>query len=239
MLAIAHSELVQILRNRAVLITSLLMPVAASVFFIYYRDVFEQIGSLGYIGAVLVFTIASFSLYATTVTALAARRQTLFLKRLRSTAAGDPAILSGLMLPVGVISMLQVGVILGVFAAVSGGPADVVLLVVAVVSTFLMMLALGIATAGVTHSPDHAQITTLPLSLGTIAVASWVGITGTESLTLLKRLLPGGSATELVVNAWNGGAPLAESLMLLAPTLGWVVVATVLASRMFRWEPRR
>ncbi|MFC7647602.1 hypothetical protein ACFQX6_49185 [Streptosporangium lutulentum] len=82
-------------------------------------------------------------------------------------------------------------------------------------------------------------MTTLPISLGTIAVVSWVGISGTEELTLLKRLLPGGSATELVLNAWNGGASLADSLILLAPTLSWVVVAVALASRIFRWEPRR
>ncbi len=88
MLPIARSELVQLVRNRPVLVTSLLMPVAASVFFIGFRDVFARIGSLGYVAAVLVMTIAAFSLYATTVTTLASRRQNLFLKRLRSTAAG-------------------------------------------------------------------------------------------------------------------------------------------------------
>jgi ABC-2 type transport system permease protein len=67
MLPIAQSELIQLFRNRAVLITSLIMPVAASVFFISYRDTFSQIGSLGYVAAVLVFTIAAFSLYATTL----------------------------------------------------------------------------------------------------------------------------------------------------------------------------
>ncbi|MCL3859839.1 ABC transporter permease [Actinotalea sp. K2] len=239
MLLIARSELLQIVRNRAVLITSLVMPVAASAFFIYNRDVFSRIGSLGYIAAVLVFTIAAFTLYSTTVTTLAARRQSLFLKRLRSTAASDATILTGLVLPVSVIAVVQVGVILVVFAAVGSAPADGVLAAAAVVATFAMMLALGIATAGVTNSPEHAQVTALPLSLGVIAVASWVGITGTESLTLLKRLLPGGAATELVVSSWNGGAELAATLPLLAVTLAWVVAAIALASRMVRWEPRR
>lgn len=239
MLPIAHSELVQILRDRAVLVVSLIMPVAASAFFISFRDVFARIGSLGYVAAVLLFTIAAFSLYATTVTTLAGRRQTLFLKRLRSTAAGDAAILSGLVLPVTAIAAVQVAVILVAFAAVGGAPADAPMLVVAVVATFAMMLALGIATAGVTTSPEHAQVTTLPLSIGTIAVASWVGITGTQDLTYVKRLLPGGAATELVVGAWNGGLAVADSLLLLAPTLAWVVVAVALAARMFRWEPRR
>src|SRR3546814_14313678 len=101
-----------------------------------------------------------------------------------------------------------------------------------------MMLALGLATAGVTRSPEHAQVTTLPLSLGIIAVVSWVGITGTEELGLLKRLLPGGSAAELVIDSWNGGVPRVDSLLLLAPTVVWVGLAIALAPPMFRLEPR-
>lgn len=238
MFPIAQSELLQILRNRSVLVTGLIMPFAASAFFIARRDEFEEIGSLGYIAAVIVFTIAAFSLYATTVTTLAARRQTLFLKRLRSTAAGDAAILSGLVLPVGTISIVQVASILAVFGAVGGRPADIAILVVAIAAAFVMMLAFGVATAGFTRSPEHAQVTTLPLALGTLIVASWIGITGTESLTFVKRLLPGGAATELIVDAWNGGVALDDALLLLVPTIGWVVVAAVLAARLFRWEPR-
>ncbi|GAB2983094.1 ABC transporter permease [Streptomyces pseudoechinosporeus] len=239
MLSIALGELIQIFRNRLVLVTSFIMPVAVSAYFIYQHEVFADLGSLGYIAAVVMFTVGAFGLYTTTVTTLASRRQNLFLKRLRSTPASDAGILSGLMLPVTVLALVQVTAILIVLAAVAGGPTNVLLLVAAVLSTVIMMLGLGLATAGLTNSPEHAQVTTLPVSLGTIAVASWVGITGTEELTLLKRLLPGGSATELVLNAWNGGVPVTDSLPLLLPTLSWVIVAVALASRLFRWEPRR
>ncbi|MCT2585103.1 ABC transporter permease [Actinophytocola gossypii] len=239
MLPIALSELVQIFRNRLVLVTSFIMPVAIAAFFIYRHELFASVGSLGYIAAIVMFTVGAFGLYTTTVTTLASRRQNLFLKRLRSTAIGDAGILSGLLLPVTVIALVQVVVILVVLAVVAGGPDNVVLLAAAVVSMLVMMLGLGLATAGLTNSPEHAQVTTLPVSIGTIAVASWVGIAGTEELTLVKRLLPGGSATELVVNAWNGGVAVTDSLLLLAPTLAWVIVAVTLASRMFRWEPRR
>ncbi|ASR34507.1 ABC transporter permease [Prauserella marina] len=239
MLAIAFSELIQIFRNRLVLVTSLVMPVAVSAFFIYQHETFAAIGSLGYIAAVVVFTVGAFGLYTTTVTTLASRRQNLFLKRLRSTSASDGGILAGLLLPITVITLVQAAVILTVLATVTGGPGNAVLLAVAVVAMVGMMLGLGLATAGVTNSPEHAQVTTLPISIGSIAVASWVGITGTEELTLLKRMLPGGSATELIMNAWNGGVAMADSLLLLAPTLAWVVVAVSLASRFFRWEPRR
>ena len=239
MLSIARSELLQIVRNRSVLITNVLLPAAAAAFFISSRDTFQGDGGLGYVAAVLVFTIGAFSLYATVVTTLAARRQTLFLKRLRSAALGDRGVLLGLVLPVVLIAAVQLVVLLSVFAAVSGRPSDVLLLAAGVVAAFAMLLALGLATAGLTSSPEQAQVTTLPISLGTVAVVSWIGIAGVESLTWVKRLLPGGSATELVVNAWNGGVPVSESLLLLVPTLGWVVVAVALAATLFRWEPRR
>jgi ABC-2 type transport system permease protein len=238
MLSIAHGELVQVFRNRLVLVTLLVMPVAASAFYIYLHERIPAL-DLGAVAAVLVFLVLAMGLYATTVTTLASRRQNLFLKRLRSTAAGDPGILAGLLLPVTAITLVQVTAVLVVLSVVAGGPADVLLLIAAVVSTVVMMLGFGLATAGVTNSPEHAQVTTLPLLIGTLAVSGWVGFTGTEELTLLKRLLPGGSASELVVNAWNGGVPVAESLVLLAPTLAWVVVAVALAARVFRWEPRR
>ena len=223
MLAIARSELIQIFRNRLVLVTGLIIPVAVSALFVYRHEIFAEAASLGYIAAIVMFTVASFGLYTTAVTTLASRRQNLFLKRLRSTAAGDAGIIIGLLLPVTVIAVVQVAAILVVLGIVAAEPAQVPLLVVAVLATLAMMVGLALATAGLTNSPEHAQVTTLPVSLATIAVASWVGISGTEELTMLKRLLPGGSATELVVNAWNGGVPVTDSLILLAPTLSWEI----------------
>lgn len=239
MLSIARHELIQIFRNRLVLVTSMIMPAAISAFFVYRHEVFAALGSIGYIAAVVMFSISAVGLYTGTVTTLASRRQNLFLKRLRSTTAGDASILAGLVLPVTIIAVVQIAVIMVVLAVVTEAPANAPLLVVAVLATVAMMLGLALATAGLTNSPEHAQVTTLPVMLGTIGIASWVGISGTEELALLKRLLPGGAATELITEAWHGGAPVSESLILLAPTLSWVVVAVALAGRLFRWEPRR
>jgi ABC-2 type transport system permease protein len=239
MWAIARSELVQIFRNRLILVTGLVVPVAISGYFVYEHERFSDMGSVGYIAAIVMFTVLAFGLYTTAVTTLASRRQNLFLKRLRSTAAGDASILSGLVLPVTVIALFQVVVILVVLGAVTTLPAQVPLLACAVLATTAMMVALALATVGLTNSPEHAQVTTLPVSLLVLAVATWVGITGTEDLARLKRLLPGGSATEMVVNAWNGGVPVLDSIPLLATTFGWVAVSVALAVRLFRWEPRR
>src|SRR3989337_606586 len=107
MLSIALSELIQIFRNRSVLINSFVVPVAISAFFIYRHEVFAELGSLGYIAAIVMFTVSAFGLYTSAVTTLASRRQNLFLKRLRSTAAGDVDILTGLLLPVTIIALVQ------------------------------------------------------------------------------------------------------------------------------------
>ncbi|WP_174548004.1 ABC transporter permease [Nocardiopsis dassonvillei] len=242
MLSIAQSELIQIFRNRLVLVTMLIVPAASSAFYIYMHQTFPALREAvdpGAIASILVFLVVTMGLYTTSVTTLASRRQNLFLKRLRSTASGDASILTGLLLPVTAVTLVQVAVILTVLAVVGGAPDNLLLLVAAVVATMVMMAGLGLATAGLTNSPDHAQVTTLPIMIGVLAVSGWVGFTGTEELTLLKRLLPGGSASELVVNAWSGSVPVADSLFLLAPTLAWVVVAVAAATRIFRWEPRR
>ncbi|WP_194905657.1 ABC transporter permease [Catenulispora rubra] len=239
MLPIARGELIQIFRNRLVLVTSLVLPIAFGAMFVGLHKTFQRIASLGYIAAMVMFFVVTIGLYTTTVTTLAARRQNLFLKRLRSTATGDGSILSGLLLPIVVIALIQVAAILAVLAVVAGRPSDVVLLVAAVLAAVAMMLGLGLATAGRTNSPEHAQVTTMPVMIGVLSVAGWVGATGTHKLALLKRLLPGGSATELVLSAWNGGVAVRDSLILFAPTLAWVVVAVALAGRMFKWEPRR
>lgn len=239
MFALARTELIQIFRNRLVLLTGLVLPIAISGYFVYQHDAFSDLGSLGFVAAVVVFIVLSFGLYTTAVTTLASRRQNLFLKRLRSTAAGDASILVGLVLPATLIAVVQAGVILAVLGAASTQPARIPILAVAIAATTAMMVALALATAGLTSSPEHAQVTTLPVSLSVLAVAGWVGITGTEDLTALKRLLPGGSATELIVEAWDGTAPLADLLPMMAGTVAWILAAAALASRLFRWEPRR
>ncbi|WP_106403317.1 ABC transporter permease [Actinocorallia populi] len=236
---IARGELTQILRNRLVLVTGFLLPSVSAAFLIHQRELFAGIGGAGYIAAVLVFTVGALGLYSSAVVTLASRRQNLFLKRLRSTATSDAGILTGLLLPITAVSLIQISVLLAVLAVVADAPAHLPLLAAAVLAVMAMMLGLGLATAGLTDSPEHAQITTLPVVLGTIAVAVWVGTTGTGELTALKLLLPGGAAADLAVRAWSGEAAAADVLVRLAPTLAWIALALTLAVRLFRWEPRR
>ncbi|TWJ25183.1 hypothetical protein [Micromonospora endolithica] len=92
MLSIVAGELIQIFRNRLVLITSLIIPVVVSAFFVRQHETYA---TLGYIAATVMFTITLFGLYATAVTTLASRRQNLVLRNCapppNTTPASSPA----------------------------------------------------------------------------------------------------------------------------------------------------
>ena len=142
------------------------------------------------------------------------------------------------MTPLVVVNVLQVAAILIVLALVGEPPANAPVLIITLALIEAMFLGFALATSGLTNSPDHAQVTTLPIFLITVGAAMWVAVTGTEELALVKRLIPGGAAAELAIEAWNG-IDFAEVIPLVLPTLAWVFVAFVVASQLFRWEPRR
>ncbi len=234
MFAIARSEMTQLVRNRLVAASSLFIPLAFSAVLIFNR---ENFGGTPVTAALILVTVTAMGTYVTATTTLASRRQNLFLKRLRSTSAKDASILSGLVLPIALVNLVQAGVIVAILSVVGTPPVGVVAVVAAVVVLELMFVGAAIATAGLTNSPDHAQVTTLPLFVVALGASMWVGLTGTEELAGVKRLLPGGAVTELIIEGWSGMA-LHEAVSLLLPSLAFVVAAFAMAKSTFRWEPR-
>ena len=234
MFAIARSEMTQLVRNRLVAASSLFIPLAFSAVLIFNR---ENFGGTPVTAALILVTVTAMGTYITATTTLASRRQNLFLKRLRSTSAKDASILSGLVLPIALVNLGQAGVIVAILSVVGTPPVGVVAVVAAVVVLELMFVGAAIATAGLTNSPDHAQVTTLPLFVVALGASMWVGLTGTEELAGVKRLLPGGAVTELIIEGWSGMA-LHEAVSLLLPSLAFVVAAFAMAKSTFRWEPR-
>ena len=234
MFAIARSEMTQLVRNRLVAASSLFIPLAFSAVLIFNR---ENFGGTPVTAALILVTVTAMGTYITATTTLASRRQNLFLKRLRSTSAKDASILSGLVLPIALVNLVQAGVIVAILSVVGTPPVGVAAVVAAVVVLELMFVGAAIATAGLTNSPDHAQVTTLPLFVVALGASMWVGLTGTEELAGVKRLLPGGAVTELIIEGWSGMA-LHEAVSLLLPSLAFVVAAFAMAKSTFRWEPR-
>ena len=234
MFSIAAAELKMLVRNRLVAICAILMPLGLGLVFLV-RGTTEGAPALA---AIQIMAMVSLGVYITATTTLAARRQTLFLKRLRSGAVSDGSIITGLVAPIVIVSIVQVGIVLTALSVSAGAPpANVGLLIVALLATEAMFVGFALATAGVTNSPEHAQVTTLPLFFAILGVTVWVTFTGFEDLGWIKRLLPGGGATELIITAWSGG-DLSSVASLIAPTLAWAVLGVFAAKAMFRWEPR-
>jgi len=232
-LAIAVAELRMIVRNRTVAACAVLVPLAFGALLL----ALDGAGSAGVLAGLQIIGMVGMGVYVTVTTTLAARRQTLYLKRLRGGAVSDRGVLAGLVLPVVAVSVAQLVVVLGVLG-VQRAPAHAGLLVVAVLIAEAMFVGAALATAGVTTSPEHAQYTTLPFFLLALGAGIWFQLTGADDLAAVKRLLPGGGLMELVTLAWDGG-DLGLLPWLLLPSVGWAVVGGVAAMRSFRWEPRR
>ena len=114
--------------------------------------------------------MAAMGTYVTATTTLAARRQTLYLKRMRGAAISDRSIIAGLVLPVIAVNIVQVAVVLGTLAS-ADAPANPPLLIAAILIAEAMFAGLALATAGFSTSPEHAQYMTTPIFFTAIVAA--------------------------------------------------------------------
>lgn len=230
LLAIAHAELRIMIRNKAVAMVALLVPLA-SAFAIGLAPT-PNVAAEG----ILFILIAG--VYVTATTTLSARRRELFLKRLRSGAAPDTSILIGLLLPAVVVACAQITLMLTIASATKyAPPKSIGLLVIAVLAGATMFAGLAMATSAFTKSAEQAQVTTMPLVIASIAGALLVTLEDAARFAWLGRLLPGGAIVELITRAWAGTAWASAWPTLLA--LGaWTVIGVAVATRLFKWEPR-
>jgi ABC-2 type transport system permease protein len=175
-----------------------------------------------------------FTVYVTVTTALTARRQDLYLKRLRTGAASDVVVLTGILLPVVVLGLAQALVLLGVsMAAGAPLPTRPDLLVLALIGGAAISCAAGVCTSGLTGTAELAQITTAPFFFAMI-IGGLMGMSGGEDAWVF--LIPGGGLGTLTGAAWGG--PTGHVLEALASVVAWTAVATALSTRFFRWDPR-
>jgi ABC-2 type transport system permease protein len=185
------------------------------------------------IGMQLLCTLG-LTVYVTVTTALTARRQDLYLKRLRTGAVSDTVVLAGVVLPAVVLGLVQ-SLLLLVVSSVAGAPLPQRpdLLLLALVAGSAMCCAVAIGTSGLTATAELAQITTTPFFFGLIGGALW-GAAVPDGLTPL--VTPGGGVAELVDAAWGGPAGHAPQAVL--SLVVWTALGWGLAARSFRWDRR-
>lgn len=230
--ALGVAELKLLLRNRTAAALAVIMPLAAGAYFALAVGG-EAEGWTMIVTLQLLFTFG-FTVYVTVTTALTARRQDLYLKRLRTGAASDVVVLTGILLPVVLLGLAQSVVLLGISVA-AGAPMPVRpdLLVLAMVGGAALACAAGVCTSGLTGTAELAQITTAPFFFG-LVVGGLIGMDGASDVRVL--LLPG-SGLGTLVQASLGGPADRAGLAVLSLAV-WTAVAGALSTRVFRWDPR-
>jgi ABC-2 type transport system permease protein len=229
-LAITHAELRIMIRNKAVAMVALLVPLV-SAFAI-------GLAPTPVIAAQGILFILLAGVYVTATTTLSARRRELFLKRLRSGAASDTSIIIGLLLPAVVVTCAQVTLMLSIASATKYAlPKNIGLLVVAVLAGAIMFAGLAVGTSAFTKSAEQAQVTTMPMMIASIAGALLVTVKAAEHYVWIGRLLPGGAIVELITHAWAGTTS-ANVLPALLALGAWTFVGVAITTRLFKWEPR-
>ncbi|AYV32449.1 ABC transporter permease [Streptomyces goshikiensis] len=253
MLALGHTELIMLLRNRSALVSALVLPLG-SLWFIHSvtpstftaRDDEQLLAgpvlATGTIGMVLLFVV-----YSTLVGAYVARREGLVLKRLRTGSLSDSEILVGTAMPVAGVAWAQCGIVLGVGVALLDvqSPASSPLLLIGVVIGTVLVAALAACSAVFTRTVEMAQLTTMPLIL--VSVAGSGLVMPLEALpswaTEVCRVLPLTPVMELVRLGWlgtdDGTAVWSAALPQLGGALLWTAAAVWVARTWFRWEPRK
>ena len=253
--ALARAEGVLLRRNRIALLTALALPVVM-VYSLKTSGVFGA-GASRQAGAALLTGLTAFALllpvYYNLVTAMVARREELVLKRLRTGEATDAEILAGTAAPAVTIAWAQVAVaaIAGVAALGLDAPANIALVLAAVILGTAVFALLAVVSTAVTRTVELAQVTTLPVLLVPLVFSGLLFPLSVlrEPLRSAAEVLPLTPVVELMRLGLTGTAAGGHHLSLAAsfgaaasPVLvlaAWIAAGAWAARRWFRWEPRR
>jgi ABC-2 type transport system permease protein len=117
-----------------------------------------------------------------------------------------------------------------------------------VIVTLLLFMALACWTAAWTRNAEAAQLTSMPIIV--LVVLGQVATAFPEDVRRWTNLTPGAAVADLMRVSWFGGVTgTTEPRLVLSNTwaaaggallvlTAWAVLATVVARRSMRWEPR-
>jgi ABC-2 type transport system permease protein len=228
-------ELKLLLRRRITAFSIIAAPVLVAVLTLSSRP--TEPAEWGRLIASNVLLLILLSVYLVSLTVFTARRQSFVLKRLRTSTLSDRALFAGVLGPVVVVGLGQtVAYLVFCFAVGAPAPSSPLPVVVGVVLCVALAMALGVATACLSRSVEATQVTGAPV---TMAAVGGLVLTG-SSLAGVGLALPLVGPVDLVARGWSAGLVLDVPVapLDLASAVLWFVVAGVVISRAFRWEPR-
>jgi ABC-2 type transport system permease protein len=243
MTTIAMVELRLLIRKKVTAFSVLLVPVglvALTAFGVRPGDGVEW-GALAGRNWLLVLLV---SVFLVQVTVFTARRQSLVLKRLRTSGLSDTSVLAGVLAPMAVVALAEAVFLFGCYLALGApAPSSPALVAVGVVLGLLVAMAAGVATASLSRSVEATQITAMPVMVASMA-GLFLAATTSPVAAAIGVAMPMAGPADLVARGWSGAAAGASAGEIpvvavdLASTAVWLVLAAVVVARGFRWEPR-
>lgn len=235
--ALAKAEWILLRRNGTVLLASAAVPLAMTIgTAVLTVDNTNESAAVAL--ALLLLLVLGMGVYMTATLTLTARREDLYLKRIRTSEAGDATILSGVLGPTVLGGITQVAMAFLVLQ--TWGNLTLIAPLPVLAGTFLtlvLVLLAAVATTGVVNSTDQADAATLPFFTFVVLTGLWSAF---DPRGIVQRFLPGGALMETAhasvgdpATAWSTALPA------LGILLAWCLLFAVLARHAFRWEPRR
>ena len=212
-LLIACAELTQLRRNLFTIAMAAVLPTALGLLVLWGESDTGKAGTGGATGLLLVMLMTS-TAYVAGTTTLAARRRQFVLQRLRSSGAGDLAIVAGILTPTTLLTLLQATLFYGLVLAL-GGPPQISLgpVIAACLAGTAVASVLAVGTAALTSAPELAQLTTSPIGLAFFGGSLWFLNYTPEEVRWPLLLLPGAAVTQLARDGWQAGPLLALALV--------------------------
>ncbi|WP_206184799.1 ABC transporter permease [Thermoactinospora rubra] len=235
-------------RNQTALFNAMLMPLLLGFMFGMGAEGPQGLFVLtGLPGMMLVFAV-----FLNLVSSFTSRREELVLKRLLGGQPSPVAIMGGAGLGALAVYAVQLAV-LAVWIHHKTGelPVNVPLMIVAAVLGVAVFEPLAAAFSGISRNAELAQLAVTPVILLALFVSPVMVPLGDmpTPMRVAAEILPSTPIVGLMRMAYSGVTPNGDKVDIVhqwlaaLPSFGalvaWLIVATLLARWLFRWDPRR
>lgn len=242
MLALSLVELKLLLRRKLTAFSVVVVPVGLAALALFGTRPAGRAEWAGQLSRDFMLLLM-LSVYLVSLMVFTARRQSLVLKRLRTSALSDGRILVGVLGPVAAVGLVQTfGYLAVCLLAGAPAPSAPLLVVLGVVPGVVVAVGLGVATACLSRSVEATQVTSIPVVMAAVA-GLFLAAAPSPALAAVGLAMPLTGAGDLVAKGWaSAGATVGDLPVVpldLASSVLWLAVAGVLFTRLFRWEPRR
>ena len=258
--ALAWAESLQFIRNKTLLITATVVPIAFALVMYFVQSGNDEASKVDAAATAmeyfLLFTLMYVQYYSV-LSMVTTRRDEGVLKRLRTGEARDVEILGASSVPGAFLTIVSTVVIVVLLLVLGApGPVNVVPFIVSVLLGLVVVSGLALVTSGFTKNAEAAQITSMPVILLLFASMGLFRQLYPDTVTDIIDRTPFALIFDLAQYGWAGntmvdrmmadgaaplesGAVLGETWPMMLMLAAWSVVAIWAGAKYVRWDVRR